>query len=208
MHDFSKDADQVQLVSLADEPQATMDKYQAHQYPVQLHRAVSVWLLNDAGSVLLQQRSQQKIVGAGWWANTICGNVRPGESYQECAHRRLEEELGIVSAAIRSQYTFSYAAYGNETYGEREVDQVFAGTYSGELMPNPAEVQATKWVSFEQLRSAAKTITFPKAAATLTFSHEQLVGRTGPQVLSIDGDDLLVAPWTILMLRDDRLQLA
>ncbi|MGD9129411.1 MAG: NUDIX domain-containing protein [Candidatus Woesebacteria bacterium] len=91
----SKIQEKLALVDQDDREIGVMEKYQVHENPPKLHRAVSVWLINDNGEVLFQKRSKKKIVGAGLWANTICGNVRLGESYKACAFRRLKEELGM-----------------------------------------------------------------------------------------------------------------
>lgn len=59
------------------------------------------------------------IVGAGQWANTCYGNVRPGESYLECAWRRLCEELGIIigrdESLTRLQEVMNLRAKSNVT---------------------------------------------------------------------------------------------
>lgn len=140
--------DQVILVNELDEPVGVMDKIEAHRGLAKLHRAVSVFLFNHKQEVLLQQRSAKKIVGAGQWANTCCGNVRPGESYEECAHRRLREELGISNVTLIPIQKFSYFAKCNEEFSEREMDQVFVGYYSGQMVPNPDEVSASAWVGW------------------------------------------------------------
>lgn len=72
-----------------------VDKYSAHSFPPQRHLAISVWLFNDGGETLLQRRSAKKKVGPLKWGNSVCGNVRCGESLLACAYRRLYQELGI-----------------------------------------------------------------------------------------------------------------
>jgi isopentenyl-diphosphate delta-isomerase len=141
--------DQVILVDEQDTPIGVMDKIDAHRGEGVLHRAISVYLFNKKGELLLQQRSGKKIVGAGQWANTCCGNVRPNESYKECAVRRLREELGITEVKIEPIYKFQYFVRCNEEFSEREIDQVFVGKYQGEVEPNPEEVRKVKWVEFK-----------------------------------------------------------
>src|SRR5688500_12367402 len=72
-----------------------------------LHRAFSIFLVDDAGRVLLQQRSRQKYHSAGLWANSCCGHPRPGERTHAAAKRRLHEELGATTAlryGFRARY--------------------------------------------------------------------------------------------------------
>ncbi|MDQ5950941.1 MAG: isopentenyl-diphosphate Delta-isomerase, partial [Patescibacteria group bacterium] len=67
--------DQVTLITEQDEVIGTMDKIEAHRGDGKLHRASSVFLFkkSEDGEVelLVQQRSDKKIVGAGQWANTV-----------------------------------------------------------------------------------------------------------------------------------------
>lgn len=148
--------DQVILVNAQDEPIGEMDKVAAHRGEGKLHRAISVFLfrkVDDQIELLLQQRSTQKIIGAGLWANTVCGNVRPGEDRQTCAQRRLKEELGIVDVQLRPIYKFQYQVKCNAEFSEHEIDEVFVGWFDGDIEPNPAEVTDYKWVSWLELIS-------------------------------------------------------
>ncbi len=143
--------DQVILVNENDEETGVMDKVEAHRGDGVLHRASSVFLHNAEGKWLIQRRSQYKITCPGWWANTCCGNLRPGESYEECAQRRLKEELGIEEVTLQFIEKFLYFARCNEEFSEREIDSVYVGEYNGEVKPHPQEVQNYRWVSKEEL---------------------------------------------------------
>lgn len=144
--------DQVILVNELDQEIGVMDKMEAHRNGAQLHRAISVFLYNGADELLIQQRSMKKIVGASQWANTCCGNVRPGESYEACAHRRLREELGISDVEIVPGQKFQYFVDCNEEFSEREIDQVFVGNYKGKVLPNPNEVQSVTYKKIEDIK--------------------------------------------------------
>lgn len=140
--------DQVVLVDEQDKEIGVMDKVEAHRGEGKLHRAISVFLFNAKKELLIQQRSEHKIVGTLQWANTCCGNVRPGESYEECANRRLREELGITGVKLTPIAKFQYQVKCNEEFSEREMDTVFIGRYDGEVVPNPREVKAYEWIDF------------------------------------------------------------
>ncbi len=142
--------DQVVLVNEDDQQIGVMDKVAAHRGNGQLHRAASVFLFHD-GKCLIQQRSAKKIVGAEQWANTCCGNVRPGESYEECARRRLKEELGIQNVALQQRDKFLYQTPCNEEFSENEIDVVFVGEYVGDVQPNADEVSAFRWMDVNAL---------------------------------------------------------
>jgi isopentenyl-diphosphate Delta-isomerase len=185
-----------------------VDLFEAHRYPGRLHRAVSVWLVNSQGQTLLQQRSDEKIVGAGWWGNAICGNVRSNESEEACARRRLLEEIGIVDAEISPIYSFNYRCFGNDQYGEFEHDQVYVGVYEGSISPNPTEVSRTIWHDANSLLQLASEVEYPDAPTTLSFGHDELRLATKPKLMFINQENLLFSPWTLLMLRDLRLKQA
>lgn len=143
--------DQVTLVDKHDHQIGVMDKIEAHRGKGKRHRASSVFLFNKKGELLIQQRSEKKIVSALRWGNTCCGNVRPGETYEECALRRLREELGITTATIQPLYTFEYHVKCNDKFSEWEIDHVFVGKYDGEVVLNPDEVKEIHWITIEQL---------------------------------------------------------
>jgi isopentenyl-diphosphate delta-isomerase type 1 len=59
------------------------------------HRAVHVLVFNERGQVFLQKRSMQKDCFPGTWDSSASGHLQPGESYEGCALREVEEELGL-----------------------------------------------------------------------------------------------------------------
>ena len=204
--------DEVSLVETDGSYIGPADKYESHKYPSKLHLAISVWLFNSKGQVLFQQRSQKKIVGAGWWANTVCGNVWPTETYFDCANRRLKFELGLKGIEIKPVYKFSYKAYGNETYGEHEIDQVYVGLYENNLTefkptisPNPDEVSDTVWIDFKKLFMRISTLEYISAEESLLLDNQGLKEKTQPVKITINGQELLIAPWTIFMLKNSKL---
>jgi isopentenyl-diphosphate delta-isomerase type 1 len=211
------------LVKLVDENGQIIgneDVFIAHQYPVKLHQAVSVWLVRKINGgtgmeLLLQQRSAQKPIGAEWWGNGICGNVKPDETNLECAQRRLVEELGMQQATLPELepiYSFHYQAYGNPQYGENEVDQVFVGKMSGaksgfdSILPVPAEVNRVKWVPVKEFLKWANELNYISPRETLGLSGDLLEVQTQPVSFTWRGEDFLIAPWTILMAREQKLR--
>lgn len=152
-----KNLDKVILVDANDNEIGSQDKIEAHRGDGQLHRAISVFLFDDEGKLLIQQRSDKKIVGAFMWANTACGNVRPGESYLDCAKRRLKEELGIEEVELSEVGKFQYQVSFNNNFSENEVDTVFVGRFLGEVRPNSEEVSAIHWINFEDLLQDGRT---------------------------------------------------
>jgi isopentenyl-diphosphate Delta-isomerase len=60
-----------------------------------LHRSTHILVFNHQNEVFLQKRSMSKDENPGLWDISSAGHVDSGETYDECAHRELWEELGI-----------------------------------------------------------------------------------------------------------------
>lgn len=93
--------DNLILVDVFDNPIGTADKRRAHTVPL-LHRAFSVFLINDLGELLLQKRASGKYHSGGLWANACCSHPRVGEESIPSAEARLMEELGVTCPCGRS----------------------------------------------------------------------------------------------------------
>ena len=115
------------------------------------HRAVSVFLFDERGRLLLQRRAAGKYHSPGLWSNTCCGHPRPGESALAAAQRRLREEMG-VECALTHAHTFEYRAAVGPELLEHEVDHVFTGVFTGEPVPDPDEVSEWEWRAPEEVR--------------------------------------------------------
>lgn len=147
------DADEVVvLVDPDDREIGTAAKLDVHR-DGRLHRAVSVFLVDEAGRWLLQRRAEAKYHSAGLWSNTACTHPRPGETPAAAAARRLREEMG-VRCLLRPAFSFLYRAElgGTEPLIEHELDHVFVGRFSGAPAPAPGEVSGWDWVDAAWLR--------------------------------------------------------
>ena len=143
--------DKVILVNERDEWLGLADKIAAHRTGL-LHRAVSVFVTNSKGDILLQQRADGKYHSAGLWSNACCTHPFPGESTAAAARRRLVEELGIRTP-LHKNGSFCYRAQVGVDMLEHELDHIYSGVYDGEIMPDAAEVQAWKWVDEPSLKA-------------------------------------------------------
>lgn len=140
----------VVLVNENDEPVGTMEKMEAHRKAL-LHRAFSVFIFNQQGEMLLQQRAMSKYHSAGLWTNACCSHPKPGEATEAGAARRLREELGF-SVPLTRAFSFTYKADFDNGLTENEFDHVFLGIYGGKIDPNPAEVMDYAYKSPEAIR--------------------------------------------------------
>lgn len=146
--------DEVILVDMNDAPVGTMEKMEAHEKAL-LHRAFSVFIFNDAGEMLLQQRAFTKYHSGGLWTNACCSHPRPGEETASAAKRRLKEELGFETA-IEKIFDFTYKAGFDNGLTEHEFDHVFVGYYSDAILPNADEVASVIYRPMDEILQSLK----------------------------------------------------
>lgn len=142
---------QVILVNENDEALGQMEKMEAHRKGL-LHRAFSIFIFDSRGRMLLQQRAPGKYHGGLLWTNACCSHPQPGETVQQAADRRLEEELGI-RMEMEKIFSFTYRENVENGLVEHEYDHVFAGEYNGMIHPNPHEVSDYRFEEMHQIRS-------------------------------------------------------
>jgi isopentenyl-diphosphate delta-isomerase len=142
--------EEVILVNENDEPIGLMPKLEAHQKAV-LHRAFSVFILNDKNEIMLQQRAHQKYHSPLLWTNTCCSHQRHGETNIEAGSRRLFEEMGFKTE-LKELFHFIYQAPFDNGLTEHELDHVMIGYFNENPTINPEEVEAWKWMKIEAIK--------------------------------------------------------
>jgi isopentenyl-diphosphate delta-isomerase len=142
------------LVDENDQEIGLMEKQEAHEKAL-LHRAFSVLVFNDKGEMLLQQRAFEKYHSGGLWTNTCCSHPRQGETTEEAAHRRLQEEMGF-DCDLNLHQTFIYKAPFDNGLTEHELDHVYIGKYNNNPEFNALEVSSFQWISLEELKDQLK----------------------------------------------------
>lgn len=156
-------ADEI-LLELVDENGVTIgtaEKLAAHQPPGQLHRAFSVFLFDERGRLLLQQRALGKYHSPGVWSNTCCGHPYPGEAPFTAAARRTYEELGVSPSLMAEAGTVRYNHPDPDSgLVEQEYNHLFVGLVQSRLRPDPEEVGDTVFVTPEELAERHAKDTF------------------------------------------------
>ena len=159
-------------------------KYEAHRFDQVsapsgvLHRAFSVFLFNNEGKLLLQQRASSKITFPNVWTNTCCSHplygYQPSEVDDEesvamgkvqgtvaAARRKLNHELGICSEDVPSD-DFKYlgrlhycaADTNDKSWGEHEIDYIlFIRKDVSSFDFNSEEIQNVKYVTLQELQA-------------------------------------------------------
>ena len=142
----SSESENLILVDSEDREQGVLSKAACHDGSGVLHRAFSVFLFNDAGELLLQQRAPGKRLWPGYWSNSCCSHPRQGEDMPVATRRRLEQELR-VSAELEFVYKFEYQAQFGELGAEHELCWVFLGRSAEPVRPNGTEIAAVRYLS-------------------------------------------------------------
>ena len=177
--------EEVILVTESNEPIGRMEKIEAHRKGV-LHRAFSIFILNERNEMLLQQRANTKYHNSGLWTNACCSHPRPFENTETAAQRRLQEELGFTTSLTKI-FDFQYNAAFDNGLTEHEYDHVYIGAYTGKISPNPNEVQDYCYKKMDEIANTIKThphkytpwflIAFPKVTSWMQSRKFNILER-------------------------------
>jgi isopentenyl-diphosphate delta-isomerase len=99
-----------------------------------LHRSAHILVFNSPKELFLQKRALCKDESPGLWDTSSAGHVDAGETYDECAHRELFEELGIKSVL----QPFIKISACQETHGEHI--QVYTCITDDAILINSEEI--------------------------------------------------------------------
>ena len=152
MNASAVDSELLILVDEADREIGQMSKADCHRGTGVLHRAFSLLIFNDAGELLLQQRSAAKQLWPLYWSNSCCSHPRSHETIEIAIHRRLYEELG-VHCPLQFLFKFRYQAQFDTAGAERELCSVYIGTCSQPLAVNRHEINDWQWVAPRDLQA-------------------------------------------------------
>ncbi len=137
--------EKVILVDTKDRAIGEMEKLEAHKKAL-LHRAISVFIFNSKGQMLLQKRALSKYHSPGLWTNTACTHPFPDESIEAAAERRLYEEMGISQVKLTKIFDFIYKEMLDDELSEYELDHVFIGLSDALPVPQAAEVSDFEYI--------------------------------------------------------------
>ena len=137
--------EQVILVDKDDNAVGKIGKLEAHQKGL-LHRALSIFIFNNKGDILLQQRASHKYHTPSLWSNTACSHPRKNELVILAAKRRLKEEMGL-ECDLYYAFNFLYNTKFDNHLIENELDHVFIGFCDEIPKPNPSEVKNYRYIN-------------------------------------------------------------
>ena len=152
-----------------------------------LHRTVYLLLRDASGRVLLSRRSPRKAVAPGLWDLSCAEHVSPGESYAQAACRGAREELAVQLAEgaleqllppSRRELRWTTAA------GKRVLDNEFVpllqARYDGDVRADAAEVDAVRWVTWQELLEEASAADAAHAFTPWFLETLRLLGHLAP----------------------------
>ncbi|MBT3510376.1 MAG: NUDIX domain-containing protein [Nitrospina sp.] len=133
------------VVDENDQILGTASRKQIHKNNL-LHRSIHVLVFNSKNELFLQKRAPSKDENPGLWDTSSAGHVDAGESYDECAHRELWEELGL-KANLKTSIKISAC---QETYNEHV--QVYSCITDAEININQEEISEGAFFSLSQVQ--------------------------------------------------------
>ena len=142
------------LVDENDNEIGTDTRENCHSGAGKRHRAYTV-LLFHGGRLLLQQRSQKKLLWPMTWDVSYTSHVYPGETYQRASERKAIQELDAKVGSLEDVGSFIYFAPQGPN-AENEFCRVLVGEFDGRIRPNPDEIASIRWASASGVRAEVK----------------------------------------------------
>lgn len=116
------------------------------------HLVVHVWIMNDKGEFLIQQRTPWKVGWPGAWDCAAAGSSISGDDSEAAVLRETKEEIGLDLDMKKTQLLFSI-----------KTDAVFDDVYLArtnaeleELTLQEEEVSDVRWATIEEIREMVK----------------------------------------------------
>ena len=168
----------MELVDLYDENRLPLGKTaerRTKREPGEYRTVVHVCIFNSEGQLLIQQRSEEKIIWPGKWDVSAAGAVDAGENSRQAAEREAEEELGYALdlTGVRPTVTVNYDGGFDDYYiAERDLD-------ISALKLQAEEVTAVRWATCEEvlaLTAAGTFVSYPASFLEFLFDMRGTFG--------------------------------
>jgi len=145
------------LVDSKDNAIGTATRKECHAGNGKLHRAFGIFLFNSKNQLFIQKRSENKKLWPGHWDISVASHVRPDETYETAAKRRLKEELGVEVSDLKKECAFKYFAKHKDGKGsENEMCAILSCRFDGKINPNTYEISESKFADLDELKESIK----------------------------------------------------
>lgn len=132
------------VVDEADRVIGQKSRFEVHRQKM-LHRAVHIFVFNQAGELFLQRRSKWKDMHPLRWDSSAAGHVNTGQTYDETAPREIEEELGVTA-----EVTLLGSIPPSPATGWEHV-RLYRAEHEGPFLLNPAELDGGGFFTLDQI---------------------------------------------------------
>lgn len=137
-----------------------------------IHRATYILVFDSRGRLLIQRRTADKDIYPGYYDAAAGGVVLAGESYEACAAREAEEELGLRSAPLKSHLDFFFEDGSGRVWG-----RVFSCVHDGPFILQAEEIEAAEFRELDDvLQEKVKPLTPDSMAALRRYLGKQEQG--------------------------------
>ena len=136
-------------------------KSEAHKSGLN-HNTIHLWLYTDDSKILLQQRSNKKVIYPLLWDVSVAGHIDAGETFTQAAIRETKEEIGLSlneSDLVKIGTHLHKSVYNGGNIKDFEFHQIYIAQLSLELKkltPQKDEVEALKLVSYKEFQALLK----------------------------------------------------
>ena len=110
------------------------------------HRATYIFVFDRRGRLLVQRRTATKDLYPSFFDLAAGGVVAAGESYEECAEREAEEEIGLRGVTLEPGLDVYYEDDRNRCFG-----RVFTCVHDGPFTLQPEEVESVVFRSVDEI---------------------------------------------------------
>lgn len=133
-----------------------------------IHRASHIFIQNNKKEIYIQKRSSKRKTWPNKWDLSAAETLKPRESYEQCALRGLEEELGIKNIEVTMICEPYLETYYDE-FSQLKASAffgLFLSQYNQAIVPDNVEVTDGKFIS---LKEVEKLLISPKSNVTPWF---------------------------------------
>ena len=127
------------------------------------HNTAHLWIYNDEGEVLLQQRSAKKLICPLLWDVSVAGHVDSGETIKQAAIRETREEIGLLLSETDLKKIGVFNSF--QTYPNGIIDNEFHHTFIAQTTAKlenfsiqEEEVEALKFIKTSEFETLLENL--------------------------------------------------